>query len=173
MHAEAESRVKLVGLLEAMGMALPEATGRSRGVSPSITDTRLPVGFDDDEFGDHEDAAPVFDDQEHHPGGGTVGAALDEPRRSTRAVGSAVVQQRRPAAGDDFARNRGTWEWARTEPNAVHRPARSRSARTRNHGGAYYRSEHARITAMDDEPAPAAPRFPMISYHGRHRRLGH
>src|SRR3954451_1120255 len=52
MSTGTATRVKLSGVLEAMGMALPERTAVTQQAGLSITDTRLPVGFADDEFDD-------------------------------------------------------------------------------------------------------------------------
>jgi hypothetical protein len=159
--------VKLSGVLEAMGMALPRAAEPQRPAGPSITDTRLPVGFDDDEITEYE--------ERYGP---------DRPVPPSVAV----IEQRQPPAEEPveepvevpITRNRGAWARAHTEPHPLYRHSRRSNARVRTYSVAYYRSEHAlaTATAYDSWPPPVeAPRnerrvaehFDVMGYRGRHR----
>jgi len=170
MQAKAEPKVKLVGLLEAMGMALPTAANQRRMLGPSITDTRLPVGFADDEF---DDCAEWPDD----PG-------LREAAPAAQFVEAPIFEQRQPPAQDAPGRNQGTWARAHTEPHVLHRLTRRDNARVHGYSVAYYRSEHARATAADgggsvlEMPRTGhrttaerrgVPHFDAMGYRGRHR----
>ncbi|GAA3448765.1 hypothetical protein GCM10018962_05980 [Dactylosporangium matsuzakiense] len=154
------STMKLVGVLEAMGMALPDPSRPHRPTGLSITDTRLPVGFNDDEINDHEEA---------------LASGEPEPPRA------AVPEQREPITEVPATPNRGAWARARTELHPLYRRDRRNNARVRTYSVAYYRSEHALATAAayDGRPTPAeAPRNERIGghadvmgYRGRHRRV--
>jgi hypothetical protein len=174
MSTGTETKVKLSGVLEAMGMALPERTDGAQQAGLSITDTRLPVGFADDEFDDELFMDDGFDGG--WPGNEPVldpfKAAFTEPVEAPVEVPVEI-----PAA-----RNQGAWAKDHTEvhPLPLHRIGRRSNNRVRTYSVAYYRSEHALATTTFTEggrtftEAPSAARRPVdhfdaIGYRGRHR----
>ena len=178
MRAKTGTTVKLVGVLEAMGMALPKARTRVAAAEPSITDTRLPVGFADDEFDDYDPEA--FEREARRWVAATPG---DAGAVEQEAVEVAVIEQRR-SPEQPVGRNQGAWAQAHIEPHILHRMTRRSNARMRSYSVAYYRSEHARATGTESgSPVLEAPRiehrtsgerravdhFEAMGYRGRHR----
>jgi hypothetical protein len=181
MRAKTGTTVKLVGVLEAMGMALPKARARVEEPAASITDTRLPVGFADDEFDDYDPEAIEREARRW------IAATPDDASAAEQeSVEVAVIEQRRsPEAADGpVGRNQGAWARAHSEPHILHRMTRHSNARMRSYSVAYYRSEHARATGTESgSPVLEAPRvehrtsgerravdhFEAMGYRGRHR----
>ncbi|GAA3274563.1 hypothetical protein GCM10020218_020430 [Dactylosporangium vinaceum] len=164
------STMKLVGVLEAMGMALPDPSRPHRPTGLSITDTRLPVGFNDDEINDHEEALAAGEPEPPR-------AAVPEQREPEQRE----PEQRDPIAEVPATPNRGAWARAHTELHPLYRRDRRNNARVRTYSVAYYRSEHALATAAayDGRPTPVeaarneriGSHADVMGYRGRHRRV--